>query len=141
MAVDDGGGLGWGLRASQENGPGIIGSVTLYTRTGDAGETSLFDGTRVSKSDARVDAYGHVDELNAVLGQTRAGHAGRDALAGIGELSTDGEQVLLDAIEPAVDRRVQARRASLAQHRVQLVDVAVGVHPGIGLADTRPVEQ
>jgi cob(I)alamin adenosyltransferase len=46
--------------------------VTLYTRTGDAGETSLFDGTRVSKADGRVDAYGHVDELNAVLGQVRA---------------------------------------------------------------------
>jgi len=65
------------MRASLENGPGIIGFVTLYTRTGDAGETSLFDGTRVSKSDARVDAYGHVDELNAVLGQARA--AGLDA--------------------------------------------------------------
>ena len=39
--------------------------MKLYTRTGDAGETSLFDGTRVSKSDSRVDAYGEVDELNA----------------------------------------------------------------------------
>ena len=72
----DGNGSG-GMRASQENGPGIIGVVTLYTRTGDAGETSLFDGTRVSKADARVDAYGHVDELNAVLGQARG--AGLDA--------------------------------------------------------------
>jgi cob(I)alamin adenosyltransferase len=42
--------------------------VKIYTRTGDAGETSLFGGTRVSKSDARVDAYGEVDELNACLG-------------------------------------------------------------------------
>ena len=46
--------------------------MKLYTRTGDAGETSLFDGTRVSKSDARVDAYGEVDELNAWLGFVRA---------------------------------------------------------------------
>ena len=43
-------------------------SVKIYTRTGDAGETSLFDGTRVSKADPRVDAYGEVDELNAWLG-------------------------------------------------------------------------
>jgi cob(I)alamin adenosyltransferase len=43
-------------------------AVTIYTRTGDAGDTSLFGGTRVSKSDARVDAYGEVDELNALLG-------------------------------------------------------------------------
>jgi cob(I)alamin adenosyltransferase len=46
--------------------------VKIYTRTGDAGDTSLFDGTRVSKSDPRVGAYGHVDELNAVLGVARA---------------------------------------------------------------------
>jgi cob(I)alamin adenosyltransferase len=42
--------------------------VKIYTRTGDAGETGLFDGRRVSKSDLRVDAYGEVDELNAALG-------------------------------------------------------------------------
>ena len=46
--------------------------MKIYTRTGDAGETSLFDGTRVSKSDARVDAYGEVDELHAWLGLARA---------------------------------------------------------------------
>src|SRR6476469_1220650 len=39
---------------------GIMGTVKLYTRTGDRGETSLFDGTRVSKSDPLVDAYGEV---------------------------------------------------------------------------------
>jgi len=43
----------------------------LYTKTGDAGETGLFDGTRVSKADPRVDAYGDVDELNAMLGVVR----------------------------------------------------------------------
>jgi len=46
--------------------------VTLYTRTADGGETALFDGTRVSKHDPRVDAYGEVDELNAWLGFARA---------------------------------------------------------------------
>jgi cob(I)alamin adenosyltransferase len=46
--------------------------VKIYTRTGDAGETGLFDGTRVSKADPRVDAYGEVDELNAALGAARA---------------------------------------------------------------------
>jgi len=51
--------------------------VKIYTKTGDAGETSLFDNTRVSKADARVDAYGDVDEVNACLGAARA--AGLDA--------------------------------------------------------------
>jgi cob(I)alamin adenosyltransferase len=40
----------------------------IYTKTGDAGQTSLGDGTRVEKHHPRVCAYGEVDELNAVLG-------------------------------------------------------------------------
>ena len=51
--------------------------MKIYTKTGDTGETSLFDNTRVSKADGRVDAYGDVDELNACLGAARA--AGLDA--------------------------------------------------------------
>ena len=46
--------------------------MKIYTRTGDTGKTSLFGGTRVSKGDARVDAYGEVDELNAWLGFAHA---------------------------------------------------------------------
>ena len=46
--------------------------MKIYTRTGDQGETSLFDGTRVSKADPRVDTYGDVDELQAWLGFARA---------------------------------------------------------------------
>jgi cob(I)alamin adenosyltransferase len=46
--------------------------MKIYTRTGDAGETSLFGGTRVGKDDPRVAAYGDVDEVNATLGLARA---------------------------------------------------------------------
>ena len=42
--------------------------MKIYTRKGDAGKTGLFDGTRVRKDDARVDAYGDIDELNSVIG-------------------------------------------------------------------------
>jgi cob(I)alamin adenosyltransferase len=42
--------------------------MKIYTRTGDAGETGLLDGRRVSKTEPRVDTYGEVDELNACLG-------------------------------------------------------------------------
>jgi cob(I)alamin adenosyltransferase len=42
--------------------------VKIYTRTGDAGDTALLGGMRVSKADLRVAAYGEVDELNAWLG-------------------------------------------------------------------------
>ena len=40
----------------------------VYTRGGDRGETSLIGGARISKADARIDCYGTIDELNAVLG-------------------------------------------------------------------------
>jgi cob(I)alamin adenosyltransferase len=46
--------------------------MKIYTKTGDAGDTSLFGGKRVPKSDLRIDAYGTVDELNAQLGVVRA---------------------------------------------------------------------
>ncbi|HET7618366.1 MAG TPA: cob(I)yrinic acid a,c-diamide adenosyltransferase [Vicinamibacterales bacterium] len=46
--------------------------MKIYTKTGDSGDTALFDGSRVLKSDPRVAAYGDVDELNAWLGLVRA---------------------------------------------------------------------
>ncbi|MGH3023163.1 MAG: cob(I)yrinic acid a,c-diamide adenosyltransferase [Gaiellaceae bacterium] len=44
----------------------------IYTRAGDAGETSLGDGTRVSKTDPRIVTYGTVDELNSLVGHALA---------------------------------------------------------------------
>jgi cob(I)alamin adenosyltransferase len=46
--------------------------MSIVTKTGDAGETSLMFGRRVAKTDPRVDAYGSVDELTAALGLARA---------------------------------------------------------------------
>lgn len=46
--------------------------MKIYTRTGDTGETSLFGGARVPKSDPRIEAYGTIDELNSHLGVVRA---------------------------------------------------------------------
>ena len=42
--------------------------MKIYTGTGDKGKTSLFSGERLSKADARIDAYGDLDELNSILG-------------------------------------------------------------------------
>lgn len=52
--------------------PAYPGAVKIYTKTGDDGTTGLFGGGRVKKASVRVDAYGTVDELNAVLGVARA---------------------------------------------------------------------
>src|SRR3954468_24500117 len=47
-------------------------AMRIYTKTGDAGDTGLFGGGRVPKDDVRVEAYGDVDELNAVIGVVRS---------------------------------------------------------------------
>ncbi len=46
--------------------------MKIYTKTGDSGETGLFGGGRVGKDHPRVEAYGDVDELNAVIGMARS---------------------------------------------------------------------
>ena len=52
--------------------------MKTYTKTGDSGDTSLFGGKRVQKSTLRIDTYGTVDELNALLGVVRALHPHAD---------------------------------------------------------------
>ena len=59
------------MRAARECGSPYF-KMSIATKTGDAGETSLMYGRRVPKTDARVDAYGCVDELNSALGLVRA---------------------------------------------------------------------
>ena len=76
-------------------------TVTIYTRTGDTGETSLFGGTRARKDDPRVDAYGEVDELNAWLGLVRA-----------------------SALEPTLEDEVVAIQRDLFALGAQLADPA-----------------
>ena len=85
--------------------------MKIYTRTGDAGETSLFDGTRVSKSDARVEAYGEVDELNAWLGLARASRLDPDLDEALVRIQRDlfalGAQ-LADPADKIADRVTKA---------------------------------
>jgi len=98
--------------------------VKIYTRTGDTGETGLFDGTRVLKSDARVATYGEVDELNAWLGLARS------MLAGEGELSEMLVQVQRDLFA------VGARLADPSRKIAERVSKA-----GIGPADIVRLER
>jgi cob(I)alamin adenosyltransferase len=85
--------------------------VKLYTRTGDSGETSLFDNSRVSKADPRVDAYGEVDELGAWIGFVRATLAESDIDDTLVQIQRDlfalGAQ-LADPADKLADRVVKA---------------------------------
>ena len=63
--------------------------MKIYTRTGDSGETALFDGTRVQKSDPRVAAYGDLDELNAWLGFVTANLSDDDVIPKLRQIQRD----------------------------------------------------
>jgi cob(I)alamin adenosyltransferase len=63
--------------------------VRIYTRTGDSGETGLFDGTRVPKSDPRVATYGEIDELNAWVGLARAALQDRELVEMLQRIQRD----------------------------------------------------
>ncbi len=63
--------------------------MKIYTKTGDSGETGLFDGTRVPKSDPRVATYGDVDELNAWLGLARSSIADGELAAMLEQIQRD----------------------------------------------------
>jgi cob(I)alamin adenosyltransferase len=97
-------------------------AVKIYTRTGDSGETSLFDGTRVRKSDPRIDACGHVDELNAVLGLARAN--GADAALGDGLEQLQHDLFALGARLGDPNARIagRVRKAALSEEDVRRLE-------------------
>ena len=71
----------------------------IYTRTGDAGTTALGTGARVAKHNARVEAYGAVDEANAVLGLVRL-HTGS---ADLGDLDAMLARIQNDLFDLGAD--------------------------------------
>jgi cob(I)alamin adenosyltransferase len=96
--------------------------VKLYTRTGDAGETSLFDGTRAPKSDPRVDAYGEVDELNAWLGLARASSIAPDLVAELVHLQRDLFALGAQLADPADKIAARVTKATLTDEDVARVE-------------------
>jgi cob(I)alamin adenosyltransferase len=97
----------------------------IVTRTGDAGETGLGDGSRVAKDSPRIEAIGTVDELNSVLGVLLA-EALPDAITACltdvqhdlfdlgGELSIPGYAAVAEAHVTRVEAAVEAFNADLA---------------------------
>ena len=72
----------------------------IYTRGGDAGQTSLGDGARVDKHDLRVEAYGTVDEANAVLSVARLQSPDLDVEAMLARIQNDLFDVGADLCVP-----------------------------------------
>lgn len=89
----------------------------IYTKTGDAGTTGLGDGVRVSKTDARIGAYGTVDETNAAIGMVRV-HLGA------GDADTDAMMVRIqnDLFDLGADLCVPDRGEKLAYEPLRMTD-------------------
>jgi cob(I)alamin adenosyltransferase len=99
--------------------------VKIYTRTGDAGETSLFDGTRVSKHDARVDAYGEVDELNAGLGVARSVIGDPEIDAALAQIQRDLFAIGARLADPAARIAARVTKAAITPDDVARLEALI----------------
>jgi cob(I)alamin adenosyltransferase len=99
--------------------------MKIYTRTGDAGQTSLFDKTRVSKADSRVDAYGEVDELNAWLGFVRASDLDDDLDEAIVQIQRDLFALGAQLADPAAKIAQRVTKASLGNDDVTRLEALI----------------
>lgn len=91
----------------------------IYTRGGDKGMTSLGNGERVPKHDLRVEAYGAIDEANAVLGLARLHTAGTDLDAMLSRIQNDLFDLGADLSTPE-DEEESRRRPALRVAQVQV---------------------
>jgi len=84
----------------------------IYTRGGDAGETSLGDGSRVSKLDERIAAYGTTDELNSLLGVVLADDCPPELWAPLRRIQNELFDVGADLCVPfSIDGRLRVEQA------------------------------
>ncbi|MGE5545837.1 MAG: cob(I)yrinic acid a,c-diamide adenosyltransferase [Solirubrobacterales bacterium] len=96
----------------------------IYTKTGDKGQTSLGDGKRVAKHALRVEAYGTVDEANAVVGVARL-HADADADAMLARIQNDLFDLGADLCTPAADDEQPGSRLRVAPEQVTRLEAEI----------------
>ena len=104
----------------------------IYTKTGDAGETALGNGTRVAKHSARVTAYGTVDETNATVGLARL-HASGDMDAQLSRIQNDLFDIGADLCRPDMEKDADAEYPPLrvTMDQVQRLESEIDVMTGI----------
>jgi len=91
----------------------------IYTKTGDAGETALGNGSRVAKHSMRVTAYGTVDEANAVVGLARL-HATGDMDAQLAMIQNDLFDLGADLCRPDMEQDAEAEYPPLRMAAAQV---------------------
>jgi cob(I)alamin adenosyltransferase len=87
----------------------------IYTRAGDAGETSLGDGSRVPKTDPRIETYGTVDELNSLVGLALAGDLPDEFRPWLERVQNDLFDLGADLSVPLEDERRERLRVTEEQ--------------------------
>jgi cob(I)alamin adenosyltransferase len=107
----------------------------IYTRTGDAGETGLGDGSRVSKCHALIEVIGEVDELNCHIGMLRAELHAQDSLDSIlsriqHTLFDLGGQLSVPGLQLISDQQVEELENELDRHNADLPALANFILPG-----------
>ena len=99
--------------------------MKIYTKTGDTGETSLFDNSRVSKAHPRVDAYGEVDEVNACLGAARAAGLPTDLSVLVEEVQRELFAVGARLADPGARIAERVTKAAIADAQVRRLEEAI----------------
>jgi cob(I)alamin adenosyltransferase len=98
--------------------------MKIYTKTGDRGDTRLFDGTMVRKNNERVEAYGDVDELNSFIGAAAAFVQDAQVAAMLVELQKDLFSVGAQLADPGYKDRSKAK-FKVAPERVTALENAI----------------
>jgi cob(I)alamin adenosyltransferase len=96
----------------------------IYTRGGDLGETSLGDGARVPKSDLRIEAYGTIDELGAVLGVARTLDLPDGVDAWLSRIQNDLFDLGADLAVPESERSDRASERERTRLRIEAAQVS-----------------
>jgi cob(I)alamin adenosyltransferase len=111
--------------------------LKIYTRTGDQGQTSLFGGARVAKNDARIEAYGTIDELNSFIGVARTSPIPSDTDRTLDQVQHDLFEIGAHLASPGTSRfpgvepaRIEALEAAIDAMERELPALKNFILPG-----------
>jgi len=98
--------------------------LKIYTKTGDRGDTRLFDGTKVRKDNVRVEAYGDVDELNSFIGAAASFLKDDDLVSMLAEVQKDLFSVGAQLADPGFKNQSRAK-FQLSKDRILALENAI----------------
>ena len=107
--------------------------MSIYTKTGDAGETGLYTGERVKKSSLRVAVYGTVDELDSVLGLARALAAKEETKQSVLALQEKLPALMADLASLGAEARIREEDVQALEQAMDGRGVAAGLEQRLPL--------